>query len=178
MSKLYLASPLGFSPENFSYLSRIKEKLASQAVEVFDPWEQKQFAGSIESAFGARDYAARVEAFGKIARDIGSCNEEGIRWADCILAVLDGAEVDSGTAAEVGFGSALGKKCYGLRTDLRDCGDFTGLPVNLQVLHFIERSGGTMFRSIAEISIAEQAARRERPGNRADGSGGHPSGGD
>ena len=71
--------------------------------------------------------------------------------------MLDGAEVDSGTAAEVGFGSALGKACYGLRTDLRDSGDFVGLPINLQILHFIEKSGGRMFRSIAELSLAAQA---------------------
>ena len=159
MRKIYLASPLGFSPENQSYLNRIKETLAAQGLEIFDPWEQQQFGGDIKNACREKDYAARVQAFLDTARQIGACNEAGIRWADCLLAVLDGAEVDSGTASEVGFGSALGKRCYGLRTDLRDCGDFTGLPVNLQVLHFIERSGGTMFRSIAEISITGRAVR-------------------
>jgi len=154
MRKLYLASPLGFSPENCSYLNQIKGKLTSQGFEIFDPWEQQQFAGRIAKAFSEMDYSARVAAFGEIAREIGACNEEGIRWADTLLAVLDGAEVDSGTAAEVGFGSALGKVCYGLRTDLRDSGDFIGLPINLQILHFIEKSGGRMFRSIAELSLA------------------------
>jgi nucleoside 2-deoxyribosyltransferase len=151
MSKLYLASPLGFSPENAPYLKQIKEALTSRGFEIFDPWEQQQFAGRIADAFREMNYPARVAAFGEIAREIGSCNEAGIRWADTLLAVLDGAEVDSGTAAEVGFGSALGKICYGLRTDLRDCGDFVGLPINLQILHFIEKSGGRMFRSMAEL---------------------------
>lgn len=45
-----------------------------------------------------------------------------------------GAEVDSGTAAEIGYGAGLGKKCYGLRADLRDMGELPGLPVNLQDL--------------------------------------------
>ena len=157
MRKLYLASPLGFSPENTPYLNQIKAALTSQGFEIFDPWEQKQFADRIAKAFRESDYSARVAAFGAIAREIGACNEEGIRWADTLLAVLDGAEVDSGTAAEVGFGSALGKACYGLRTDLRDSGDFVGLPINLQILHFIEKSGGRMFRSIAELSLAAQA---------------------
>jgi nucleoside 2-deoxyribosyltransferase len=161
MKKLYLASPLGFSPENTAYLNQIKVKLASQGFEIFDPWEQKQFAGKIENASRERDYAARIHAFREIAQQIGSCNEGGIRWANFLLAVLDGAEVDSGTAAEVGFGSALGKKCYGLRTDQRDSGDFIGLPVNLQILHFIEGSGGKMFRSIAEITITGQPSQRE-----------------
>jgi hypothetical protein len=30
-----------------------------------------------------------------------------------------------------------------------------GLPVNLQVLHFIQASGGRLFRGIAEIKIPE-----------------------
>jgi nucleoside 2-deoxyribosyltransferase len=157
MGKLYLASPLGFSPENGAYLKLIKDTLTSQGFEIFDPWEQKQCAGKIEIASRERDYPTRVAAFAEIAREIGACNEAGIRWADTLLAVLDGAEVDSGTAAEVGFGSALGKTCYGLRTDLRDCGDFIGLPINLQILHFIAKSGGKIFRSIAELSLAPQA---------------------
>jgi nucleoside 2-deoxyribosyltransferase len=154
MRKFYLASPLGFSPENYHYLNQIKETLTSQGFEIFDPWDQRQFVDRIANAFKEIDYPARVAVFAQIAREIGACNEAGIRWADTLLAVLDGAEVDSGTAAEVGFASALGKVCYGLRTDLRDSGDFIGLPINLQILHFIEKSGGRMFRSIAELSLA------------------------
>lgn len=155
MKKVYLASPLGFSPENFRYLERIKEALASQGCEIFDPWEQDHCAEQIEKAFREKEYDKRIQAFREVAREIATCNEEGIAWADVVFAVLDGAEVDSGTASEVGFGSALGKTCYGLRTDRRDTGDFEGIPINLQVLHFIERSGGTLFRSIEEIALSE-----------------------
>lgn len=158
MTKLYLASPLGFSPEYRDYLGRIKEHLVRQKVEVFDPWEQQQFASRIESAFQEGDFARRVAAFAELAREIGSLNEQGIRWADCLLAVVDGTEVDSGTAAEVGFAAGLGKRCYGLRTDLRDSGDFVGVPINLQLLHFIERSGGTLFRSIGDILLSADGA--------------------
>jgi len=153
MKKLYLASPLGFSPENIAYLNKIKVKVASQGFEIFDPWEQTQFAERLEHAAQERDFSARAKLYQEVSRQIGICNEGGIRWANFVLAVLDGAEVDSGTAGEVGFASALGKKCFGLRTDRRDCGDFIALPVNLQIMHFIERSGGKMFRSIEEITI-------------------------
>ncbi len=88
----------------------------------------------------------------RLAKDIGAANENGIRESDILLAVLDGAEVDSGCAAEIGFAMATGKRCFGLRTDWRDCGEF-GLPVNLQLLHFIEKSGGTLFRRIEEIEF-------------------------
>jgi len=154
MTRLYLASPLGFSPENRDYLARVKERLAELGVEVFDPWAQEQFAAQLAAAASEENFSRRAAAFAHIAREIGACNEAGIRWADSLLAVVDGAEVDSGTAAEVGFAAGLGKRCYGLRTDLRDSGDFLGVPVNLQLLHFIETSGGALFRSIAEIRMA------------------------
>lgn len=153
MKNLYLASPLGFSPENKLYLAKIKSKLISHGFDIFDPWEQAQFVQRIDNAFQIMNYPERVTAFRQISSEIGECNENGIRGADVIFAVLDGAEVDSGTASEIGFGSALGKKCYGLRTDMRDTGDFVGIAINLQVLHFIERTGGTLFRSIDEIEI-------------------------
>ncbi|GFO67147.1 2-deoxyribonucleoside glycosidase [Geomonas limicola] len=153
MTRVYLASPLGFSPENRDYLTRIKDRLVSLGIEVFDPWAQPQFSAELEKAFQEKDHQARVAAFAGLARRIGVCNEAGIREADYLLAVVDGAEVDSGTAAEVGFACGLGKRCYGLRTDLRDSGDFVGIPVNLQLLHFIETSGGQLFRSIAEIIL-------------------------
>jgi nucleoside 2-deoxyribosyltransferase len=150
---IYLASPLGFSPENSPYLHKVKQRLVGLGFEVFDPWEQKGFEKELQAAFAADGYLERVDAFRRLASDIGACNERGIAQSDIVFAILDGAEVDSGTASEVGFGSALGKKCYGLRTDLRDSGDFVGVPINLQVLHFIERSGGVLFRTVEEIVI-------------------------
>ncbi len=74
-----------------------------------------------------------------------------IRSCDILLGVLDGPELDSGTVSEIGFAAGLGKKCYGLRTDFRNCGEFDGVPVNLQVLYWIEASGGRLFRSIEEV---------------------------
>ncbi len=76
-----------------------------------------------------------------------------IRSCDIVLGVLDGPELDSGTASELGFAAALGKKCFGLRTDFRDSGDFDGIPINLQVLYWIESSGGMPFRRISGISL-------------------------
>ncbi len=150
---VYLASPLGFSPETSPYLERIKARLASLGCRVFDPWAQTGFEVAIERAGALTDYPGRCAAFAAIASGIGRVNEEGIRGAQLLLAVLDGAEVDSGTAAELGFAAALGKRCYGLRTDQRDCGDFSGIAVNLQVLHFIAMSGGRLFRSIDAIEL-------------------------
>ena len=102
---------------------------------------------------GFRNYYDRVEAFAHIARGIGALNEDGIRDSDMLLGIVDGPEVDSGTAVEIGFAAGIGLKCFGLRTDWREVGDLLGLPINLQVLHFIEKSGGRLFRSIKEIEL-------------------------
>lgn len=151
--KIYLASPLGFSPEHCGYRERITEKLRQQGCHVLDPWAENQFPSEIARAAQIGTAAEREAAFREIALLIGRSNEVLIREAESLLAVLDGLEIDSGTASEVGFASALGKPVYGLRTDWRDSGDFAGLPFNLQVVHFITSTGGRLFRSIEEIEI-------------------------
>ncbi len=80
-----------------------------------------------------------------------------IRSCDVVLGVLDGPELDSGTVSEVGFAAGLGKKCYGLRTDFRNSGDFDGIPINLQALYWIESSGGKLFRRIRDKSFCNRA---------------------
>lgn len=149
--KVYLASPLGFSPENDHYRERIKERLRLLDCSIFDPWEQEEVSRRIVEAMSIADGVERARAIKEAAGFTGAVNAEGIRGADVVLAVLDGTEPDSGTVSEVGFGAGIGKRCFALRTDVRDCGDLPGLPLNLQVLFFIEYSGGRLFRKIEDI---------------------------
>ncbi|MDL5504071.1 MAG: nucleoside 2-deoxyribosyltransferase, partial [Candidatus Methanoperedens sp.] len=44
-------------------------------------------------------------------------NLKGIENSDIIIAVIDGVDVDSGTAWEIGFAFAKAKPVLGLRTD-------------------------------------------------------------
>jgi len=151
MPKVYLASPLGFSPEYRSYRERIKARLTQLGYEVFDPWEQP-FSKAIHEASRIENHDEQIRAFNRLAQKIGVVNENAIRDCDILLGVLDGTEVDSGTAAEIGFAAGIAKPVFGLRTDWRDSGEF-GLPVNLQLLHFIETSGGKLVRRIEEIKF-------------------------
>lgn len=48
---------------------------------------------------------------------------EGVRSADAVVAVLDGPDVDSGTAFEMGIAYECGIPIIGLRTDYRDSQD-------------------------------------------------------
>jgi nucleoside 2-deoxyribosyltransferase len=147
MISVYLASPLGFSPEWKTYRDKIKRRLTELGCTILDPWNPR-FHNIIEEARTIHEWPARVTAFRNIARQIGKANEDMIRSCDIILGVLDGPELDSGTVSEIGFGAGLGKKCHGLRTDFRDSGDFDGIPINLQVLYWIESSEGKLFRRI------------------------------
>ncbi len=152
MKTVYLASPLGFSSEWESYRDKITQRLIQIGCKIMDPWKGP-FGPAIAEARTIRDWPTRVAAFKTIAAKIGKANEEMIRACDIVLGVHDGSEVDSGTASEIGFAMGLGKKCYGLRTDFRDLGDFEGLPINLQVLYFIESRGGKLFRRIEDIDF-------------------------
>tara|TARA_B100000029_G_scaffold11597_1_gene12346 strand:- start:274 stop:744 length:471 start_codon:yes stop_codon:yes gene_type:complete len=60
---------------------------------------------------------------------------ERIREAAAVVAVLDGADPDSGTCFECGAAFAWGTPVVGLRTDLRRGGDHPERDVNLMLAH-------------------------------------------
>ena len=77
-----------------------------------------------------------------------------IRDAAGVLAILDGEDVDSGTAAEIGYAAALPRPVVGVRTDLRTTGDNEATLVNLQVEWFIIDSGGRLTTSLDDAIAA------------------------
>ncbi len=115
----------------------------SEEVAVVDPW-------ALTSAEEFAAATADAATIGRFVVAVGRRNAEAIRDCDLLVACLDGQEVDSGTAAEGGFASALGIRCHGLRTDLRRAGE-EGAVVNLQVQAFIEMSGGRIAGSLEEL---------------------------
>lgn len=74
-----------------------------------------------------------------------------ITGCDAIIAILDGTDVDSGTAAEIGFAFAKSKVIVGYRGDFRLSADNEGLTVNLQVEYFIRKSGGQIVSTIESL---------------------------
>lgn len=51
-----------------------------------------------------------------------SCRK-ALDGSDCVVALLDGPQVDDGTAWEIGYAHAKGLPVYGIRTDFRQAGD-------------------------------------------------------
>jgi nucleoside 2-deoxyribosyltransferase len=107
-------------------------------------------ASILKLPFGAK----KREAWRKLNPAIGRKNENLINECDIIFAVLDGTDVDSGTAAEIGYGFARGKPILGYRGDFRLCADNEGGIVNLQVEYFIRASGGEIISKIEELPAA------------------------
>jgi nucleoside 2-deoxyribosyltransferase len=147
--KVYLASPLGFAASTTHFMDELERALAGTGITVHNPWKG-DFGAEFARANAIADHAERVAALGRVNTRVARANEEAIRAADVVLAVLDGVDVDSGTASEMGFAFALGKRVHGLRTDTRLIGDNEGSAINLQVQYWIEASGGTLVRTLAD----------------------------
>lgn len=150
---VYVASPLGFSmPTRIFYNRTLLPALAANGAVVLDPWAES--TAVFDRAFAEQDVARRQQLLRSANTACGENNEKLIRQAVAVFAVLDGTDVDSGTAAEVGFAAALGLPVIGWRSDQRQAGDNAGATVNLQVEHWVLAHGGSLH---SELGSAVQA---------------------
>jgi nucleoside 2-deoxyribosyltransferase len=96
---------------------------------LFTPYERRflrELAASLAKRTGLdphRDFFVPHRDAGLVG-DIGSSEAfesdvEALESAELIVALLDGTDVDSGTAFEMGFAFARGRPILGLTTDLR-----------------------------------------------------------
>ena len=127
MKTVYLAAPL-FSEAECDFNMRLRDEMQRGGFIVFLPQEDSN---------NVKDKKKRQEI-------IFSKNVAAIKKSDMIVAVIDGTDVDSGTAWEIGYAFASGIPVFGLRTDFRTLG-IEGT-VNLM----IERSV-TLFHTISEL---------------------------
>jgi nucleoside 2-deoxyribosyltransferase len=142
-----VASPLGFTDAGRAYNDTVLlPAVRSAGFEPLDPWDVDP---EIQTVFELdRNDPERSRLLGATNRLVGRRNADMIRSADGVLALLDGNDVDSGTAAEIGYAAALHRPVIGLRADLRLTGDNEATLVNLQVEWFIVESGGNIATSL------------------------------
>ena len=105
MKTVYLAAPL-FSGAELDFNRKLRDKIKKAGFDVFLPQEGSN---------NIKDEKNRQKI-------IFDKNLAAIDKADILVAVLDGADVDSGTSWEIGYAYALGKPVLGLRTDFRTLG--------------------------------------------------------
>jgi nucleoside 2-deoxyribosyltransferase len=102
--KIYFAAPL-FSKAEQDFNATLAYNLEMKGFEVFLPQEKGK---------------------NKIGRDLFKICVMGLDAADLVIAILDGADADSGTCWECGYAYAKNIPVIGLRTDFRVTGDTGG----------------------------------------------------
>jgi nucleoside 2-deoxyribosyltransferase len=155
--RLYLASPYGFSPATKTYYDAVVlPAVRAGGFDPLDPWEDPDGAvdRAFADAFALPAASERQDALRSLNRRIAAANVDRIRAADAVLAFLDGTDVDSGTAAEIGFAAALLKPVVGLRLDMRQTGDNEGTLVNLQVEYFLSATARTLDEALEALRNA------------------------
>lgn len=143
LPKVYLAGPDGFTPSGLEWHRNVLVPAVRKAnLTPLSPWEQSEDEwDALETAAPGE---ARHQRYIELDRRAGESNAGLIDMSQGVLAVLDGPDVDSGTAAEIGYATKAGKVVVGLRTDKRRTGENEGVSVNLQVEYFIHLSGGSV----------------------------------
>ena len=102
--RLYLAGPL-FTQAERAWNRLLADALAGAGHDVFLPQDEVKAIATLEA-----DAIFRIDA-------------EGVRAAEAVVAILDGADADSGTSFECGLAFALGIPIVAVRTDFRGGGD-------------------------------------------------------
>jgi nucleoside 2-deoxyribosyltransferase len=162
-ARIYLAGPLGFSKAGRHFHTAVLVPLVrGLGFEVLDPWALTESA-RLDAVRTMPEGSARRNAWRRLNHEMGAGNRAAIDAADALIAVLDGPDVDSGTAAEIGYAFARGKPIVGYRGDFRLSADNEGGAVNLQVEYFIRESGGTIVDRYEDLGPALAALRGATP---------------
>jgi nucleoside 2-deoxyribosyltransferase len=163
--RIYLAGPLGFSEAGRVFQGVLTKRLSKRGYRVINPFKLTK-KSKIQAILRLPTLDEQRDAWRQLNPQIGKQNQRAIDSCDAVLANLDGQDVDSGTAAEIGYAFARGKPIIGYRGDLRLSSDNVGSTVNLQVEFFIKESGGEILCSASAIpaSLARVLRRSKRLG--------------
>ncbi len=114
VKRIYLSGPL-FSRGEIAWGQRVKSFLEDRLPGVQIIWPHE--LSSCQAGPG----------------QIFDINQKALNDADLMVAMLDGPQVDDGTAWEIGYFFSQGKSILGLRTDLRRAGETDSSRVNLMI---------------------------------------------
>jgi len=119
---IYLATSL-FTEAERTFGAVLTEEIEALGLEVYYPWRDAGDEGLM---------AAWGEDWPRINAEIARRNLRAIEGCASVVAVVEGADADSGVAMELGYAHALGKPLRLLRTDFRSQGPRIG-PVNIML---------------------------------------------
>ena len=87
-------------------------------------------------------------------------NKRAIRDADILVAIIDGADADSGTAWEMGYAIGLRKTVIALRTDFRRAGNHERVNLMLEQEARVVTSGNELLAALGALHAS--SPRREQ----------------
>jgi nucleoside 2-deoxyribosyltransferase len=136
---VYLAAPL-FSEAERAYNLSIAGHLRNNFFDIYLPQE----AGDDSHT---RNKEEQVRIFSE--------NLKALENADIIVAIIDGADADSGTAWEMGYAKAFGKKVIALRTDFRRVGHHEQVNLMLEESAFVVTSKDALLNLLKSLVICD-----------------------
>ena len=83
--------------------------------------------------------------------DIFKSDLDHLNKAEIVIAVLEGADVDSGTAVEIGYAFAKNKKIFGFLTDIRAYGNSREIQKLNNMVWGICNEGKSIFHNIDDL---------------------------
>lgn len=151
--RIYLASPYGFTDSGSKFMRTVMiPSIANKKFQILNPWNTSPILKmQLKKVTMMKDNRKQMKKFSELNLKIGLKNEELLDKSDMVIAILDGTDVDSGVASEVGYAYAKKKLIMGYRSDFRLSGDNSGTKVNLQVEYFIKKSGGQIITNIKDL---------------------------
>jgi nucleoside 2-deoxyribosyltransferase len=142
--RIYLAAPL-FSEAERTYNTSIAELLRSHFYEVYLPQE----AGDDHAVRDKKEYA-----------QIYRRNKRAVRDADIVIAIIDGADADSGTAWEMGYAAGLRKTVIAIRTDFRMAGSHERVNLMLEQAARVVTSRDELLAALGALPASQQGSDR------------------
>jgi nucleoside 2-deoxyribosyltransferase len=134
--KIYLAGPLFTTPER-EFNVQLATRLRAAGHEVFVPQEHPA-ADRTGKAIFVKDLA-------------------GLDWAEGVVAIMDGADPDSGTCWECGYAYATKKRVVLFRSDFRGSGDADDIAYNAMLIGSADARVELRLGSVDEAAAAINA---------------------
>ena len=106
-NKIYLACPM-FSQGEKDFNLKIANVLEEYGYQVFLPQRD-----GLEAAL------LKGKSEEEVVKMIFDLDYQEVKKADIVFMILDGRVIDEGANVELGMAFALGKRCYGCKTDTR-----------------------------------------------------------
>jgi nucleoside 2-deoxyribosyltransferase len=137
---VYLAAPL-FSDAERAYNRQVAALLRNHFFEVFLPQDSSDNEPGRDRGTHSRIYES---------------NRQALEDADVVVAIIDGADADSGTAWEMGYAAARQKPVIALRTDFRMAGHHEHVNLMLEQSARITRNAAELLAALGAPPAGNQ----------------------